>query len=229
LDLGRERPANGEAEAERRAAAARQFIQNGAVRVDVNVNVSGAHATSTATATASGVATASPPRVHQHAERTVTDTLDLTTGPLGVSSAAAAAPCAAPIALRPFRPPSLADAAEPASGERCTTCWGRWWWTERDAPRRGGGAGVASRRRRRGGDGVRDVTDRLVPRVTPASGIAGRIADRLLDLAADVRRLAPPDHRDPRRSTLQRAALPTSCAGSRMMRSGGWWIDGGKR
>ena len=63
LDLGRERPANGEAEAERRAAAARQFIQNGAVRVDVNVNVSGAHATSTATATASGVATASPPRV----------------------------------------------------------------------------------------------------------------------------------------------------------------------
>ena len=56
---------------------------------------------------------------------------------------------------------------------------------------------------RRGGDGVRDVTDRLVPRVTPASGIAGRIADRLLDLAADVRRLAPPDHRDPRRSTLQ--------------------------
>ena len=39
--------------------------------------------------------------------------------------------------------------------------------------------------------------DRLVPRHPPASGIAGRIADRLRDLAADVRRLAPPDHRDP--------------------------------
>jgi hypothetical protein len=26
---------------------------------------------------------------------------------------------------------------EPAPGERCTSCLGRWWWTEREAPRRG--------------------------------------------------------------------------------------------
>jgi hypothetical protein len=48
-----------------------------------------------------------------------------------------------------------------------------------------------------GGAGVRDVTDRLVPRHPASSGIAGRLSGRLMDLAEQVRRLDPPSHRDP--------------------------------
>ena len=48
---------------------------------------------------------------------------------------------------------------------------------------------------------------RLVPRHAPAGGIAGRIADRLLDLANDVGRLAPPNHRDPERFHIEKSEL----------------------
>jgi hypothetical protein len=41
------------------------------------------------------------------------------------------------------------------------------------------------------------VTDRLVPRMPPTGGIAGRLSGRLLDLADQVRRLDPPGRRDP--------------------------------
>jgi hypothetical protein len=38
---------------------------------------------------------------------------------------------------------------------------------------------------------------RLVPRRVLDGGVAGRLADRLFDLADAVGRLAPPGHRDP--------------------------------
>jgi hypothetical protein len=41
------------------------------------------------------------------------------------------------------------------------------------------------------------VTDRLVPRMPPDAGIAGRLSGRLLDLAEQVRRLDPPGPHDP--------------------------------
>lgn len=41
------------------------------------------------------------------------------------------------------------------------------------------------------------MTDRMVPRIPPAGGIAGRLSGRLLDLAEQVRRLDPPGRRDP--------------------------------
>ncbi len=44
---------------------------------------------------------------------------------------------------------------------------------------------------------------RLVPRAVPAGGIAGR----LLDLADRVRRLPPPDRRDPERFHVERDTL----------------------
>jgi len=49
--------------------------------------------------------------------------------------------------------------------------------------------------------------DRLVPRMPPAAGIAGRIAGRLFDLADAVRRLAPPEHRDPERFHIEKSEL----------------------
>jgi hypothetical protein len=51
------------------------------------------------------------------------------------------------------------------------------------------------------------VTDCLVPRQPTVGGIAGRIADRLLDLANDVGRLSPPDHRDPERFHIEKSEL----------------------
>ena len=50
-------------------------------------------------------------------------------------------------------------------------------------------------------------TDCLLPRVPPASGIAGRLSGRLLDLADQVRRLDPPSHRDPERFHLEKSEL----------------------
>ncbi len=41
------------------------------------------------------------------------------------------------------------------------------------------------------------MSDRLVPRQPLDSGIAGRLSERLYDLAAQVRRLDPPGRRDP--------------------------------
>jgi hypothetical protein len=41
------------------------------------------------------------------------------------------------------------------------------------------------------------VSGRLAPLAPPAGGIASRLAGRLLDLADQVRRLDPPDRRDP--------------------------------
>jgi hypothetical protein len=41
------------------------------------------------------------------------------------------------------------------------------------------------------------VSGRLVRYVPPDAGIAGRLSGRLLDLADQVRRLDPPDRRDP--------------------------------
>lgn len=41
------------------------------------------------------------------------------------------------------------------------------------------------------------MTDRLVPRAVSASGIAGRLAERLHGLADQVLRLAPPSSRNP--------------------------------
>ena len=43
------------------------------------------------------------------------------------------------------------------------------------------------------------MTDRLIPRMPPDSGIAGRLSGRLLDLAEQVRRLDPPARHDPDR------------------------------
>ncbi len=51
------------------------------------------------------------------------------------------------------------------------------------------------------------MSGRLVPRETPASGIAGRLAGRLLDLAEQLRRLDPPADHDPQRFAAQRGAL----------------------
>jgi len=47
------------------------------------------------------------------------------------------------------------------------------------------------------------MTDRLIPRLPPAAGIVGR----LLDLADKVRRLPPPDRRDPERFHLAKSDL----------------------
>ena len=47
------------------------------------------------------------------------------------------------------------------------------------------------------------MTERLVPRLPPAAGIVGR----LLDLADRVRRLPPPDRRDPERFHVERDRL----------------------
>jgi hypothetical protein len=41
------------------------------------------------------------------------------------------------------------------------------------------------------------MTDRMVPRIPPAGGIAGHLSGRLLDLADQVRRLDPPRRHDP--------------------------------
>ena len=43
------------------------------------------------------------------------------------------------------------------------------------------------------------MSDRIVPRHPPSSGIADRLADRLLDPADQVRRLDPPGRTDPER------------------------------
>jgi hypothetical protein len=45
----------------------------------------------------------------------------------------------------------------------------------------------------------RDVSGRVVPRMPPDTGIAGRLSGRLLDLAEQVRRLDPPGRTDPER------------------------------
>jgi hypothetical protein len=42
-----------------------------------------------------------------------------------------------------------------------------------------------------------NMTDRLVPRMPPDGGIAGRLSGRLLDLADQVRRLDPAGRHDP--------------------------------
>ena len=47
------------------------------------------------------------------------------------------------------------------------------------------------------------MTERLIPRDVAAAGIAGR----LLDLADRVRRLPPPDRRDPERFHVERDHL----------------------
>jgi hypothetical protein len=41
------------------------------------------------------------------------------------------------------------------------------------------------------------MTEHCVPRMPPVSGISGRLSDRLMDLAGQVKRLAPVDHRNP--------------------------------
>jgi hypothetical protein len=41
------------------------------------------------------------------------------------------------------------------------------------------------------------VSERIVPRMPPVGGIAGRLSGRLLDLADQVRRLDPPGRHDP--------------------------------
>jgi hypothetical protein len=64
-----------------------------------------------------------------------------------------------------------------------------------------------------GGDGVRDVTDRLVPRQPPPSGIAGRLSGRLLDLADQVRRLDPPGRHDPERFWRDKTEIATRLEG----------------
>jgi hypothetical protein len=43
------------------------------------------------------------------------------------------------------------------------------------------------------------MTERVVRYVPPDAGIAGRLSGRLLDLAEQVRRLAPPGRHDPER------------------------------
>jgi hypothetical protein len=57
------------------------------------------------------------------------------------------------------------------------------------------------------------VTDRLVPRQATASGIAGRLAGRLLDLADQVRRLDPPWPSDPERFWADRIAIAARLEG----------------
>jgi hypothetical protein len=46
----------------------------------------------------------------------------------------------------------------------------------------------------------------------PVEGVAGRLSDRLLDLARQVRRLDPPDHRDPHRFHLEKSELAGAIA-----------------
>ena len=47
----------------------------------------------------------------------------------------------------------------------------------------------------------------LMLRQPPAGGIAGRLADRLFDLADAVRWLPPPDRRDPERFHIAKSDL----------------------
>lgn len=50
------------------------------------------------------------------------------------------------------------------------------------------------------------LCDRLVPRIPPEGGIAGRLSGRLFDLADQVRRLDPPGRRDPERFWRDKSA-----------------------
>jgi hypothetical protein len=50
------------------------------------------------------------------------------------------------------------------------------------------------------------MTDHLVPCMQPV-GVAGRLSDRLLDLAAQLRRLDPPSHREPERFHIAKSEL----------------------
>ena len=69
------------------------------------------------------------------------------------------------------------------------------------------------------------MSGRLVPRQPPASGIAGRLSGRLLDLADQVRRLDPPGRRhDPEafwRDKSDIAGRLTELAGEASRRLGG--------
>lgn len=51
------------------------------------------------------------------------------------------------------------------------------------------------------------MTGRLVPRMPPDAGIAGRLSGRLLDLADQVRRLDPPGRRDPKAFWIAKSEL----------------------
>lgn len=68
------------------------------------------------------------------------------------------------------------------------------------------------------------MTDRLVPRRPPVSGIAGRLSGRLLDLAEQARRLDPPGRTDPERFWVDKteiAARLEGLAGEAESRLGG--------
>jgi hypothetical protein len=51
------------------------------------------------------------------------------------------------------------------------------------------------------------MSERMVPRMAADSGIAGRLAGRLLDLAEQARRLDPPERQDPDRFREAKAEL----------------------
>jgi hypothetical protein len=53
---------------------------------------------------------------------------------------------------------------------------------------------------------------RLYRMIPPVEGVAGRLSDRLLDLAGQVKRLAPPDHRDPERFHMAKSELAVAIA-----------------
>lgn len=50
------------------------------------------------------------------------------------------------------------------------------------------------------------------PRPAPSNGIGRRLAERILDLAEQVRRLHPPGHRDPERFWLAKSELAAQLA-----------------
>ena len=57
------------------------------------------------------------------------------------------------------------------------------------------------------------MSGRLVPRQTPASGIAGRLSGRLLDLADQVRRLDPPGRHDPEQFWVDKSEIAARLEG----------------
>jgi hypothetical protein len=51
------------------------------------------------------------------------------------------------------------------------------------------------------------MIDRLVPRQPLTSGVPSRIAERLRELAEQVRRLDPPSHREPQQFHIAKSDL----------------------